>query len=155
MWLVAQSSLSWVCWDVRKLGSCVFCCLSSRNRISLELCHLLLAGRKNHHHDGSQFFMKVSCEFHLKFLSAYCSILESSFEAILVELTLLLDFLMVVWFVPLVVSVEDWFFQVNDVSVCSPVAYSSWVSNTGRGAPGRKESVLSPASKLRWLSLLG
>lgn len=106
-----------MCWDVRRLGSCVFCCLSSRNRISLELCHLLLAGRKNHHHDGSQFFMKVSCEFHLKFLSAYCSILESRFEAILVELTLLLDFLMVVWFVPLVVSVEDWFFQVNDVSV--------------------------------------
>lgn len=29
-----------------ELGSCDFCCMSSRNRISSELSHLLVAGEK-------------------------------------------------------------------------------------------------------------
>lgn len=49
--------------------------------------------------------MKMSCEFHLKMLF---SLLQHHFEAVLIELlTLLLAFLVVLWFLPLVVSVED------------------------------------------------
>lgn len=49
--------------------------------------------------------MKMSCEFHLKVLF---SLLQHRVEAVLIELlTLLLAFLVVLWFFTLVVSVED------------------------------------------------
>lgn len=57
--------------------------------------------------------------------------LEFSFEAILVELPLLLDFLVVLWFLPLLVKCGRLNSFVNNVSVCYRLAHWSWISNTG------------------------
>lgn len=153
LWLVAKWSLSWVCWDVG-LGTWIlwfFCCLSSRNRISSEL---LIVGGRNHT-VGSPVFMKMSCEFHLR--KAF-QLIAASFNAVWKQYWLnLLLYWIFWWWCGLCLLWLVWktaFFCVNDISVCSPVAWWSWICNTGNGGSWPPRICAITSSKLQYLCLL-